>query len=68
MENVYWTMKDGQKINVDTMTVQHLRSTLKMIIKNQVRVNATKPKFQLHGDIAQDMQDLIEDPRDDWFH
>jgi hypothetical protein len=57
-------MKNGQKIDVDAMEINHLRSTLKMIIKNQVRVNATKPKFELHGDIAQDMQDLIEDPRD----
>lgn len=68
METVYWTMKNGQKIDVDTMDIQHLRNTLKMIIKNQVRVNVSpKPKFEVHGDIAQDMIDLIGDPRDDWF-
>lgn len=30
---VYWTMKDGTKISVDDMTVEHLRNTLKLIIK-----------------------------------
>ena len=38
MENVYWTMKNGQKINVDTMDIQHLRNTLKLIINNKARV------------------------------
>ena len=66
METVYWTMKNGQKIDVDTMDIQHLRNTLKMIIKNQVRVQATKPtepKFRFHGEIAQEMYEnaLIEE-------
>lgn len=66
METVYWTMKNGQKIDVDTMDIQHLRNTLKMIIKNQVRVRATKPvepKFRFHGEIAQEMYEnaLIEE-------
>ena len=73
METIYWTMKNGQKIDVDAMEINHLRSTLKMIIKNQVRVNATKPKFQLNGEIAQEMYDnaLIEeimgDELDEWY-
>jgi hypothetical protein len=62
-ETVYWTMKNGQKIDVDTMDVQHLRNTLKMIIKNQVRVSApVKPKFEIHGDIAQNfIEQMIEE-------
>jgi hypothetical protein len=73
MEKVYWTMKNGQKIDVDTMDIQHLRNTLKMIIKNQVRVNVSpKPKFEIHGEMAQNfLEQMIEedyyDPRDDWF-
>ena len=54
--DVYWTMKDGQKIKVDDMDIVHLRNTLKMLIKNQktvVVVSKPKPKFQLNGDIAQ---------------
>ena len=73
METVYWTMKNGQKIDVDAMEINHLRSTLKMIIKNQVRVNATKPKFQLNGEIAQEMHDdamieeIMGDMLDEWY-
>jgi hypothetical protein len=75
MEKTYWTMKNGQKIDVDTMDIQHLRNTLKMIIRNQTRVVTApvKPKFEIHGEIAQDHIDqgyLNEceeyDPRDDW--
>jgi hypothetical protein len=71
-EPVYWTMQNGQKIDVDTMDVQHLRNTLKMIIKNQVRVNASapvKPKFEIHGDIAQNFleQMLEEDYNDEQY-
>ena len=56
MEKTYWTTKDGRKIDVDTMDITHLRNTLKMIIRNQVRVQAStpiKPKFEIYGDIAQ---------------
>jgi hypothetical protein len=62
-ETVYWTMKNGQKIDVDTMDIQHLRNTLKMIIKNQVRVSApVKPKFEIHGDIAQNfIEQMLEE-------
>lgn len=31
----FWTMKNGEKINVDDMTESHLRSVLKMIIRNR---------------------------------
>lgn len=34
MKTVYWTMKNGEKIDVDCMTLPHLRSTLKMLISN----------------------------------
>jgi len=37
---LYWTMKCGNKIDVDQMTESHLRNTLKLIIRrnNLVRV------------------------------
>ena len=53
---VYWTMKNGQKIKVDDMDIVHLRNTLKMLIRNQKTVVVAprpQPKFQLNGDIAQ---------------
>ena len=71
-ETVYWTMQNGQKIDVDAMDINHLRNTLKMIIRNKVRVNASvpvKPKFEIHGDIAQNFleQMLEEDYNDEQF-
>ena len=33
-EKVYWTMKNGQKIDIDEMDINHLRNTLKMIVRN----------------------------------
>jgi hypothetical protein len=71
MEKTYWTMKNGQKIDVDTMTVQHLKNTLKMIINNRVRVQVStpvKPKFEIHGEMAQNFieQMLEEDYRLDY--
>jgi len=64
MENVYWTMKNGQKINVDTMDIQHLRNTLKLIINNKARVITTpvKLKFEIQGDIAQNfIEQMLEE-------
>lgn len=70
---VYWTMMDGNSIDVDDMDIQHLRNTLKMIIKNKARVNVSKQNFEIHGEIAQDMIDQgylqdqeDSDPRDDF--
>ena len=31
----FWTMKNGNKINVDDMTEDHLRNVLKLIIRNK---------------------------------
>lgn len=37
----YWTMKSGRKISVDDMTEEHVRNTLKMIIRI-ARINSEK--------------------------
>lgn len=55
-EKYFWTKKDGSKIDVDLMDINHLRNTLKMIIRNSSKVK--KPKFQLNGDIAMMMIDM----------
>ncbi len=34
MDKVYWTMKNGEKIDIDEMDINHLRNTLKMLIRN----------------------------------
>lgn len=62
MEKVYWTMANGQKISVDDMDEKHLRKTLKMIIRNSKKVKKEiKPKFQLMGEIANDLHDMMMD-------
>ncbi len=64
-EKVYWTMANGQKIDVNDMDVKHLRNTLKLLIRS---INAVKqqqkPKtrtFGLNGDIAQSHFDMMMD-------
>jgi hypothetical protein len=37
----YWTMKSGHRISVDDMTEEHVRNTLKMIIR-VARINSEK--------------------------
>ncbi len=72
MEKIYWTMRNGQKIDVDTMDIQHLRNTLKMIIRNKQRVVTApvKPKFEIHGEMAQNfLEQMIEEDYtpDGWY-
>lgn len=63
MKKYYWTMKNGQKIDIDLMDENHLRNTLKMIMRNieraeakerEIRREIRKTRFELNGDIAQD--------------
>ena len=58
-EKVYWTQRDGSKIDVDQMTLTHLRNTLKMIIRANAKKSKPEPKHWsgLNGEIAQDMLD-----------
>ena len=64
-EIIYWKMRNGKLISVDEMDINHLRNVLKMIIRNNHKVQTSKAKpkvkFELNGDIAQsfinDMQD-----------
>jgi len=59
MNTVYWTMANGQKISVDDMDIQHLRNTLKMLIRNIEKAKSKKSqtKVEIHGEIAQDIID-----------
>jgi hypothetical protein len=58
METVYWTMRNGQKIDVDTMDTQHLRNTLKMVIRAKRTQFTPAPKFQMHGEIASELAEM----------
>jgi hypothetical protein len=33
---VYWTDKEGNKIDIDTMSIEYLRNTLKYIVRNTI--------------------------------
>lgn len=66
METVYWKMRNGELISVDDMSADHLRNVLKMLIRNQRRIDAKSSeihslsqKFTLNGEIAQYIQDLF---------
>ena len=64
MKKYYWTMKNGQKIDIDLMDENHLRNTLKMILRNIENAEAKereirKTRFKLNGDIAQDHYDQM---------
>lgn len=63
-EQVYWRMKDGNKISIDDMDIKHLRNALKMVVRGLERLEKQrqiniKSKFQLHGDIAKDHYDTM---------
>ncbi|MCP4761540.1 MAG: hypothetical protein GY870_07145 [archaeon] len=44
----YWKTKDGKRIDVDEMSIEHLRNTLKMIIRNRERAKQTENPPVLH--------------------
>jgi len=56
-------MKDGKKISIDDMDINHLRNSLKMVVRGLERLKQekerSKPKFELKGDIAQDHHDIM---------
>jgi hypothetical protein len=58
-EIYYWKQKDGTLIDVDQMSMNHLRNTLKMLMRNN---NARKKllqsnTFKLNGDMANEFND-----------
>ena len=83
MKKYYWTMANGQQIDVDHMDITHLRNTLKMILRNVEAKRALiaqqsrkKHHIQLNGDMAQqfhetyfaDQQDADDFFDDEEFH
>ena len=50
-------MRDGELIDIDDMDINHLRNTLKLVLKNRQTVikqivKSKRPSFVLHGDMA----------------
>jgi len=57
-EPIYWTMRDGNKINVDHMDLNHLRNTLKMIIRANSVSPLSRQEFRMNGELANDDADM----------
>jgi len=36
-EKIYWTQKNGEKVDVDDMSETHLRNTLKHILRKSIK-------------------------------
>jgi len=54
---VYWTMANGEKINIDFMSISHLRNTLKMIVNNSQQ----RKEVILNGDMAEQFNFIHEE-------
>jgi len=61
-------MRNGQKISIDDMDEQHVRNSLKMVLRKLAKAKAelmTKPvksrEVTLNGDMAQQWNDMNED-------
>ena len=63
----YWTMKSSHKISVDDMTEEHVRNTLKMIIR-VARINSEKRitlRERLHKSfVEEEVLEIENDQRD----
>jgi len=42
-EKIYWTTRNGEKIDIDKMSLNHLRNTLKMIVRNNQQIPSHCP-------------------------
>ena len=57
-EKIYWKMRNGNLIDIDDMDIEHLRNTLKLVLRNRETVikriveAKSKRKFKLQGDMA----------------
>lgn len=76
-EKVYWKMRNGNLISVDDMDIEHLRNTLKLVLRNRETVikriveSKSKHKFKLQGDMANEFnrsQDENEEYDDSLLH
>lgn len=57
-EVIYWTTKEGKNIDVDEMSIEHLRNVLKMIIKQSAKVQKQCPH---NNEQAMDIEPYAED-------
>ena len=56
-KKVYWKQRNGELIDIDDMDINHLRNTLKLVLRNRQTVikqivKSKRTNFMLHGDMA----------------
>ena len=62
---LYWIDRNGQQVDIDTMSIEYLRNTLKMIVRN-VQAN-TKAKMKEIGNIeANFAEEQIREWEEEW--
>jgi len=42
MDKVYWINKSGESVDINTMDIDHLRNTLKMIVRARLQAASDK--------------------------
>lgn len=73
---VYWKQRNGELIDIDDMDINHLRNTLKLVLRNRHTVikQMFKSKtnyIELHGDMANEFnrsQDENDEYDDSLLH
>ena len=64
---IYWKMRNGELISIDNMDINHLRNTLKMIVKNSNK-HRKQVEFKLNGEMANEFNNShLADEDDDRF-
>lgn len=58
---VYWKMRNGDLISVDDMDINHLRNTLKMIIRK------SRPIPKQDNFLANFMEEAIQEIENDYY-
>ena len=55
MNKVYWTTQAGGKVDIDEMSISHLRNTLKMIVRNSIPVsNKVRVSIEAEWDVFEE--------------
>jgi hypothetical protein len=76
MSKVYWKQRNGELIDIDDMDINHLRNTLKLVLRNRQTVikqilKSKRREFTLHGDMANEFNSSQYDdnePDDSLLH
>lgn len=75
-KKVYWKQRNGELIDIDNMDINHLRNTLKLVLRNRDTVvkqmlKSKRREFMLHGDMANEFNSSQYDdnePDDSLLH